>query len=274
MIETRGTVTVRHVPGVAMRARSFAAVLFLLAAATARAQAPRGRAPDARRPPTFVSIADVDPTILVELRYAGTHNFVGRPVVGYRAARCLLTRPAALALKAVQGDLRPYGLSVKVYDCYRPQRAVDAFIAWARDPEDAAMRAEFYPRVPKRRLFAEGYLAERSGHSRGSTVDLTIVQLPRSCRSRTRTARRFETARSRRNAGSETTASTSAPGTIASNPMSNLESSSVPLEARVHRLMLRAVMEKHGFRPAPSEWWHFTLVNEPYPGTYFDFVVE
>src|SRR3982751_1764755 len=110
----------------------------------------------AQRPDTFVSLADVEPSIVVELRYFGSHNFMGRPVRGYKAEKCLLTRPAALALKNVQADLRPFGLGLKAYDCYRPQRAVDTFVAWAKDFSDDKMRAEFYPRVPKDRIFREG----------------------------------------------------------------------------------------------------------------------
>jgi D-alanyl-D-alanine dipeptidase len=257
-----------------MNAWSLGAVLSVLAAAGAGAE-PRRPATEARRPATFVSIADVDPTILVELRYLGSHNFLGRPVPGYRAERCLLTRAAALALARVQGDLRPYGLSLKVYDCYRPQRAVDAFVAWAKDPHDTAMQAEFYPRVRKDRLFRDGYIAERSGHSRGSTVDLTVVRAPaRPVRGEQRGGGPLRdcTLPAEPRPGDGTLDLGTAYDCF--DPLSRPESAGIPHEARVRRLLLRAVMEKHGFRPTATEWWHFTLAREPYPRTYFDFVVE
>lgn len=228
----------------------------------------------ATRPADFASIRDVDPTIAVDLRYFGTHNFMGRPVAGYRAEKCLLTRAAAAALAEVQKDLRPYGLGLKVYDCYRPQRAVDSFIAWAKDAADARMQGEFYPRVDRSRLFAEGYLAERSGHSRGSTVDLTVIPLPPPPQepwSEGSPLRDCALPAGQRFGDDSLDFGT---GYDCFDPRSNLENASIPLEARVRRLMLRALMEKRGFVPVPSEWWHFTLAGEPYPGTYFDFEVE
>ena len=136
------------------------------------------QARSAQAPAGFVSLSDVDPTILHDIRYRGFHNFVGRPVDGYREPLCLLTRPAAEALKRVQAGLRAQGYTLKVYDCYRPQRAVDHFAAWAEDLDDELTKREFYPEVEKTRLFEDGYIAHRSGHSRGSTVELTIVRLP------------------------------------------------------------------------------------------------
>ena len=118
---------------------------------------------------------DVDPTIVHDIRYAGSHNFVGRPIAGYRAAECILSASAANALKAVQGILAEQKLSLIVWDCYRPKRAVEDFFRWSKDPTHSEMKAEFYPRTDKEKLFALGYLAKRSAHSRGSTVDLGIV---------------------------------------------------------------------------------------------------
>lgn len=218
----------------------------------------------------FVSIADVDSTIVVEPRYYGSNNFLGRPVAGYDAPKCLLTREAATALAAVQAELRPFGLGLKTWDCYRPQRAVDDFVAWARDTADTRMKEAFYPGVEKRDLFAEGYIAERSGHSRGSTVDLTLVPLPPA-----------------------PPASLDAPPFLASctlpvgqrahddgldmgtgydcfDPLSHTANPAVGPVAARNRLLLKAVMEKHGFRNYTLEWWHFTLRDEPFPDTYFD----
>ncbi len=189
---------------------------------------------------TFISIADLDRTILLDIRYAGNHNFVGRPIPGYLAPKCLLSEPAALALVAVQKDLRPYGLTLRIYDCYRPQKAVNAFVEWAKDLRDEKMRREFYPRVEKTALFRDGYIAEKSGHSRGSTVDLTIDGLDM--------------------------------GTVFDyfDPLSHTENPKVSGTARKNRLLLKTLMEKHGFRNLPEEWWHFTLKNEPHPDQYFD----
>jgi len=127
------------------------------------------------RPAAFVDAATVVPGLIVEMRYAGSHNFVGRPIAGYQAPRCLLTRAAADALAAVARDLQPRGLVLKVFDCYRPTRAVANFVRWAHDLQDQKMKAEFYPNVDKRTLFRDGYIATRSGHSRGSTMDLTLA---------------------------------------------------------------------------------------------------
>jgi D-alanyl-D-alanine dipeptidase len=226
------------------------------------------------RPDDFVSIADVDSTIQVELRYFGSHNFMGRPVVGYRAEKCLLTRQAARALAAVQGDLRPYALSLKVYDCYRPQRAVDSFIAWAKDPLDARMEGEFYPRVSKDRIFREQYLLERSGHSRGSTVDLTIVPIPTPSQETYQEGAALRDCALPADKRFRDNSLDFGTGYDCFDALSNLENPTIPLDAKVRRVALRALMEKRGFKPLSSEWWHFTLVDEPYPSTYFDFEIQ
>lgn len=204
-------------------------------------------------PPGFVDLADAVPGIAVELRYAGHHNFIGTPIDGYETAGsrgrgALLTHPAASALGRAQEVLRPFGLGLLVYDAYRPQRAVDHFVRWSHDLEDQRMKADFYPEVDKARLFELGYIAQKSGHSRGSTVDLTLVSL-----------------------------ADGRPLDMGSpwdffDPLSWPDSAAVPAAARAHRLLLRTVMMAQGFRPYDQEWWHFTLENEPFPDTYFDFV--
>src|ERR1700684_2924663 len=128
------------------------------------------------RSAAFVDAATVVPGLIVEMRYAGSHNFVGRPIDGYEAPRCLLTKPAATALGRGAKDVAVYGLVIKAFDCYRPTRAVANFIRWARDLNDTAGKAEFYPDVDKRTLFQDGYISSRSGHSRGSTLDLTLAR--------------------------------------------------------------------------------------------------
>ncbi len=200
-------------------------------------------------PAPFVDAAAIVPGLIVDMRYAGAHNFVGRPIDGYEAPRCLLTQAAAAALADVARDLAGRGLVLKVFDCYRPARAVANFVRWARDLDDVAGKAEFYPDVDKWTLFRDGYIAAHSGHSRGSTVDLTLAQAG---------GREFDM------------------GTPFDffSPRSWPASSSVGLEARANRALLAASMRRRGFRPYDKEWWHFTLSREPFPETYFDFPVR
>lgn len=194
-------------------------------------------------PPGFVALADVDPTIRQEIRYATPHNFTGAPVPGYREPTCILTEPAALALRRAQRAL-PKGLSLKVYDCYRPRRAVARFVAWARNPGEQSMKREFYPHVDKGRLITDGYIADRSAHSRGSTVDLTIASADMGT------------------------------GFDFFDPLAHTMSSRVTEAQRRNRLLLRQTMERAGFTGIATEWWHFTYRREPFPGTYFDFSVS
>ena len=204
----------------------------------------------AERPSAFVDAAAVVPGLVVEMRYAGAHNFVGRPVDGYVRPVCLTTRAAAAALAQVQRDLETRGLGLKVFDCYRPVRAVQHFVRWARDVRDVATRPEFYPTIDKRDLFRLGYIAAQSGHSRGSTIDLSLV-----------------TRADGRELDMGTPFDTFSPHSWPSD-------TSVSAQARANRAMLAAAMRRHGFRPYAREWWHFTLNGEPFRTTYFDFPVE
>lgn len=188
--------------------------------------------------------------LVVDMRYYGQENFVGRRIAGYEAPVCLLTREAATALSAAQARLGEFGLGLKVFDCYRPKRAVADFAAWARDPADQKRKAQQYPDVDKSRLFELGYIAERSGHSRGSTVDLTLVDA--------RTGAELDMG-----SGYDLFDTLSWP----SDPRPGAA-------ARANRMLLRDVMLAEGFRPLKEEWWHFTLNDEPYPETYFDFPVK
>jgi len=228
-----------------MRSAWLALIVSLAAACTA---APVPSVPE--RPHSFVEAGTAVPGLVVDMRYAGSRNFVGRPIAGYEAPICLLTREAAAALAAVQRDLAASGLGLKVYDCYRPARAVADFAAWARDLEDQATKPEYYPNVEKDQLFALGYIAERSGHSRGSTVDVTLVDLA---------------------TGAELDMGT--PYDLF-DPRSWPSDTSVSAEAQANRRALQAAMAARGFRPLREEWWHFTLEGEPYPETYFDFPVR
>ena len=204
-------------------------------------------------PRGFVYVEDVVPGVQVDVRYYSSYNFVGARVDGYLQPRCVLTREAAEALKGVQEELSKFGLGLKIFDGYRPQRAVNHFVRWAKDRQDTRMKKEFYPEVDKANLFSEGYIAEKSGHSRGSTVDLTIISL------------------GEQNPGADLDMGT---GFDLLGPQSWGESMQVGAVQRAHRMLLRMLMERHGFKHYSKEWWHFTLRQEPYPDTFFDFPIR
>ena len=208
-------------------------------------------------PESFVYLSEIAPDILQEVRYAGSNNFVGAPITGYEKATIVLTRVTALQLAKAQAALQKSSngqWSLKVYDGYRPQRAVDHFWTWAKDPKDQKKKAEYYPDIAdKKQLFAQGYIAQKSGHSRGSTVDLTIVR--------------------RTSDGQYEELDMGSPfdffGTV-----SHYANDTISEQAQENRKYLRELMEAHGFLPYEEEWWHFTLDNEPYPDTYFDFPIR
>lgn len=206
-------------------------------------------APDPQDATDFVDTRALIPDLVVEMRYAGHENFVGRPITGYDDPVCLLTQRAAAALANAQKVLAESGLGLKVFDCYRPTRAVADFAAWARDPQDQARKPDYYPNVDKSQLFALGYIAERSGHSRGSTLDITLIDL------------------------------TTGAEVDMGSAYDLFDTRSWPTDQtvrpaqRANRLMLQSVMTANGFRPLAEEWWHFTLNDEPFPETYFDFPV-
>ncbi|MEV8537136.1 M15 family metallopeptidase [Streptomyces sp. NPDC051211] len=199
-------------------------------------------------PGGFAALREVDPSVRQDIRYATDRNFTGAVVPGYEEPVCLLTRPAAEALRRAQRGLLRRGFSLTVYDCYRPQRAVDRFVRWAREPADPRIREEFHPRVDKSRLIADGYIAERSGHSRGSTVDVTLTTP----------------------AGRPVDMGT---GFDFFDPLSHTDDPRIGGAARAHRQLLKAALGEQGFVNLPEEWWHFRLGEEPYPDRYFDFPV-
>jgi D-alanyl-D-alanine dipeptidase len=215
--------------------------LTALAAAAILAAAQAGPQPEHPIPAGFVYIESVIPSARLEIRYFSDDNFTGARVDGYKAPRCILTKQAAYALKKVQDELEPYGLSLKFYDCYRPRRAVDSFIRWAKDETDTKMKAVYYPEVDKSRLFKDGYISSKSGHTRGSTVDLTIVALKD---------------------GKEL--DMGSPFDLF-GPISHCDSKLVPPVNLANRLLLRALMTKSGFIPYSKEWWHFTLAKDLFP---------
>lgn len=197
----------------------------------------------------FVFVTDLIPSAREDARYAGSHNFTGRPVRGYRIARVALTLEAAQALRRAAEGFAGQGLFLLMYDGYRPQRAVDDFAAWAADPDDTAGKEEFYPLLDKGELFARGYIAAHSGHTRGSTIDLTLMRAD------------------------------GVPLDMGGefdwfSPVSAHDYPHLTQAQRENRLLLKEGMIAAGFVPYAQEWWHYTLRDEPYPQTYFDFEIE
>ena len=201
-------------------------------------------------PKNFVYANSVIPDLRVNLQYFGSNNFVGDTITGYYANKLVITKPTAEALKIVQEELLKQNLCLLVYDGYRPQQAVNHFIRWAKNLNDTVNKNQFYPDVSKRHLFRDGYIASRSGHSRGSTLDLTIID-----------ANTFE------------------PLDMGSpydffGEQSWVSYSEISKQQKRNRQLLQDVMLNNGFRNYPKEWWHFTLRNEPFPETYFDFIIK
>ena len=221
----------------------------------ARAQAPEADSSG------FVTLTDVVPDVILEIRYFSTHNFVGDRIDGYLEPTALLTRQAADSLKAVSDELMAMGYRIKVYDAYRPQCAVDNFVRWAEDLSDTRMKQYFYPNLDKGVLFEREYIAYKSGHTRGSTLDITLFDL--------KTQKELDMGGTFDWFGPESHPDYCCkPGT--------LEYAGGPLtpEQFANRMILREAMLRHGFKPYDEEWWHFTLRDEPYPDTYFTFPVR
>lgn len=205
----------------------------------------------ATRSDGFVLLAEAVPDIIQEIRYYSTYNFVGERIDGYEQPCALLTKEAAEALKAVSNDVIAQGYRLKVYDAYRPQMAVDHFVRWAQELDATEMKPYFYPEVDKTLLFEQGYIAEKSGHSRGSTVDLTLFDI-------------------------QTGKEVDMGGTFDYfGTLSHPDYTDTLTEEQIaNRTLLREAMMRHRFKPLDTEWWHFTLENEPYPDTYFEFEVN
>lgn len=246
-----------------------ALAVLLLAGCTATPTVDPSPTP-ASLPEGFVRLSDVAPDIVQEMRYTGEHNFLGRPVTGYEVGDCWLTAPTAQALAGVQERVAKKGYSLKVYDCYRPQRAVDDFVAWAQDPDDDLTRAEFYPRLEKDVLFPQGYIAEKSGHSRGSTVDLTLIPAGAGASPDWSLGDEQVDCAAPRPPRFPDTSVDMGTGFDCFDPRSATKSKQVTAEQRANRKILQKAMTRAGFTNLPEEWWHYTLNNEPFPDTYFD----
>lgn len=224
----------------------------------------------------FVRLDEVDPTIITSARYNSDENFLGRPVDGYKKSVVVLTKQAAEALKCVQEQVKKDGFSLVVYDGYRPQRGPNNFMAWSKDIADQCKKCQYYPRVNKADVFKLGYVAEKSGHSRGSTVDLTIIKLGENVRPIEEKTRMLLDG---------FTIPILDDGTVDMgssfdlfDTVSHYENDLIPQEFKERRAYLNRVMGENGFKGYSKEWWHFTLKNEPYPAdrpdSYFDFTVE
>ncbi|MEW1906096.1 M15 family metallopeptidase [Streptomyces sp. NPDC086147] len=250
-----------------------AAGLLALTGSVLTAPPPASAAPEPRAPREFVALDSVDRTIVQEMRYTTAHNFTGERVDGYRQPLCVLTRSAAEALHRAQVRLLARGYTLKVYDCYRPQRAVDHFVRWAKDLEDERMKKEFYPLVDKSRLFADGYIAEKSGHSRGSTVDLTIVRLPAAPTRPYRPGERLVECYAPKAERFPDSSVDMGTGYDCFDTRSHTDDPRITGVQRANRQLLKGVLAEQGFVNLPEEWWHFTFRPEPFPDTFFDFPV-
>ena len=202
------------------------------------------------KPDDFVYLLDLEPSIKIELRYFSNNNFIGQPIDGYHRSTIIVSKPTAIALQKVQNDLKKKGLGLKIFDAYRPQQAVNHFVRWAKVLNDTLMKQSYYPDVPKSELFKRGYIASKSGHSRGSTVDLTLIDLD--------TGNELDMGSPYDFFG------------VQSHPFYK----KITDKQRKNRMLLRRVMLKNGFKPYENEWWHFTLRDEPFPNQYFDFPVK
>ncbi len=201
-------------------------------------------------PSGFVLLSDYVPHIVQEIRYFSTYNFIGERIDGYEEPCALLTKEAARALKAVSNEVIVHGYRLKVFDAYRPACAVKQFVLWGIEDQDIRMKQYFYPELEKQELFKKGYIAKKSSHSRGSAVDLTLLDM--------KTGKELDMG---------------SPFDLFSE-MSHPDSKEVTEEQYENRMLLQNVMVRNGFVPIDCEWWHFFLENEPYPDTYFEFPVS
>lgn len=223
-------------------------------------------------PKGFVYLHDVAPDIIQDMRYSGTNNFIGNPIPGYKKGVCIVTWQVGEQLKKAEQEIKTKGYTFKVYDCYRPQKAVNYFYKWSQDPNDERQKAAFYPREIKKELFNRKYIAHSSGHSRGSTVDLTLVKLNNSSKkySKTHLIRCYDKSPNYLNDDSMDM------GTRFDclDKSANIDYANLSTTQQKNRLLLQQLMLKYGFKPYFYEWWHYTLNHEPYPDTYFNFPVQ
>lgn len=217
----------------------------------------------------FVNLTDAVPDAILEIRYYGTYNFVGARIDGYEEPTALITRVAADSLRAVSDDVIQLGYRLKIYDAYRPQKGVDHFVRWAANVSDTLMKPYFYPDLDKSVLFDQEYIMEKSGHTRGSTVDITLFDM--------NTEKELDMGGTFDWFGPESHpdfCGNPETGEYTGDNSKSPTGLSITAEQFANRMILRQAMLRHGFKALDSEWWHFTLLNEPFPNTYFTFPVK
>lgn len=223
-------------------------------------------------PKGFVYLHDVAPDIIQDMRYATADNFIGNPIPGYKSGECIVTKEAAEQLKKAEQVIKTKGYTLKVYDCYRPKKSVDYFYKWSQKPKDERQKANYYPRELKKELFKRNYIAQSSGHTRGSTVDITLVKLdtPSDKTYEHQLIRCFDKSPKYLNDNSIDM------GTRFDclDVTANIHYANLSKTQKANRALLKQLMLSHGFKPYFNEWWHYTLKNEPYPRTYFNFSVK
>ena len=257
-----------------MKQTSLAATLALTLCGTLLLNACRQNANEAQLSATedtsqFVTLTDAVPDAILEIRYFGTYNFVGHRIDGYQEPTALLTKQAADSLRAVSDDVMAQGYRLKIYDAYRPQQGVDHFVRWAADIPDTCMKAYFYPDLDKSVLFDQEYIMAKSGHTRGSTVDLTLFDMT--------TEKELDMGGTFDWFGPESHpdfGGNPETGEYTGDTSKRPTGRTITAEQFGHRMILRQAMLRHGFKALDSEWWHFTLRDEPFPDTYFTFPVR
>ncbi len=225
-------------------------------------------------PDGFVYLKDVDATIAQEIRFAETHNFLDRPVEGYKSNQCILTRETAVALSKVQKELQQSKKSLKVYDCYRPQVAVNDIITWSNHPLYSPTQKEFFPALSKKDLITQDYLEAKSPHTRGSAVDLTIIRTPAQPTAKYFPGQKIVACNASKAKRIKDNSLDMGTGFDCFDKKSIPNNTNVSNEVRYNRDYLRQLMEKQGFASSDMKWWHFVLTNEPYPNQYFNFDVQ
>jgi D-alanyl-D-alanine dipeptidase len=220
----------------------------------------------------FADLHDIDPSIKVFVDAHTSMNFIGRPIKGYYANKIIVSKKLGLALKKVQHELKSKGFSLLVYDAYRPQMAVDDFVEWGKDLNDQKMKKYLYPNIEKAQIFAKGFVAKRSSHSRGGAVDLTIIALDKPLKEGEFVERKLPTGRIIPYFDDGSVDMGSSAGLF--DEVSWTDNKDVSLEGQKNRKFLKEVMTKHRFKNYAKEWWHYNLINEPFPNTYFNFPIE
>lgn len=221
-------------------------------------------------PDGFVFLTDVEPAIIENTRYYTNNNFLGRPVVGYPTNRIICTKIAAQKLKLVQEDLRMKGYKLVVYDAYRPQRSVNEFMRWSKDESDQIAKEYYYPSINKKDVFKLGYVAEKSSHSRGSTFDITLIKYDNQIKPIVYSKRKIKNGQEIPFLDDNTVDMGSSFDLF--HEVSHHDNNLINADQMRMRNLLRDTMRKYGFKEYQEEWWHYTLENEPYPDTYFDFI--